>query len=196
MQRYPVWRLVVIAIALLFGLIYTLPNFYGEVPAVQISSQKNTIKVDEALEARALAALKQAGIENTGTIRDLTSVKVRFANTDTQIQAKDVLERALNPDPVDPTYITALNLLPNTPQWLMALHALPMYLGLDLRGGVHFLLQVDTASAMKSAVSRPWPRFAACCATVTSDKLASSATAIPWSRAFATMRRASAPVTS
>ena len=149
MQRYPVWRLVVIAIALLFGLIYTLPNFYGEVPAVQISSQKNTIKVDEALEARALAALKQAGIENTGTIRDLTSVKVRFANTDTQIQAKDVLERALNPDPVDPTYITALNLLPNTPQWLMALHALPMYLGLDLRGGVHFLLQVDTASAMQ-----------------------------------------------
>ena len=148
MQRYPVWRFVVIALAVLFGLIYTLPNLYGEVPAVQISSLKNTVKVDEALEERALAALKRAGVEDLGALRDAVSVKIRFPNTDTQIQAKDVLEKALNPDPADPTYISALNLLPNTPNWLLSLHALPMYLGLDLRGGVHFLLQVDTASAM------------------------------------------------
>ena len=148
MQRYPVWRFVVIALAVLFGLIYTLPNLYGEVPAVQISSLKNTVKVDESLEERALAALKKAGITDLGALRDSVSVKIRFPNTDVQLQAKDTLEKALNPDPADPTYISALNLLPNTPNWLLALHALPMYLGLDLRGGVHFLLQVDTASAM------------------------------------------------
>lgn len=148
MQRYPVWRYVVIAFAVLFGLIYTLPNFYGEAPAVQVSSLKNTVKVDEALEKRALAALDQAGIQHDGVLLDTISVKVRFPSTDVQIQAKDVLEKALNPDPADPTYITALNLLPNTPQWLQSLHALPMYLGLDLRGGVHFLLQVDTTTAL------------------------------------------------
>ncbi len=148
MTRYPVWRYVVIAIALLFGLIYTLPNLYGEVPAVQISSLKATVKVDEALEKRAIAALNAAGIENLGAVRDTASLKIRFATPDVQIRAKDTLEKALNPDPADPTYIAALNLLSNTPTWLLSLRALPMYLGLDLRGGVHFLMQVDTRAAM------------------------------------------------
>jgi preprotein translocase subunit SecD len=152
--RYPVWRLVVIGLALLFGLIYTLPNFYGEAPAVQISSLKATVKVDEALEQRAIAAIEKAGIEHRGALRDAVSVKIRFPSTDIQIRAKDTLEKALNPDPADPTYIAALNLLPNTPRWLISLRALPMYLGLDLRGGVHFLMQVDTRAAIGKRIEQ------------------------------------------
>ncbi len=154
MTRYPAWRYVVIGIALLFGLIYTLPNLYGEVPAVQISSLKATVKIDEALEQRALAALDKAGIDNGGALRDAVSVKIRFPSTDVQIKAKDVVEKALNPDPSDPTYIAALNLLPNTPRWLMALRALPMYLGLDLRRGVHLQIQVDTRAALAKRVEQ------------------------------------------
>ncbi len=148
MTRYPVWRYVVIALALAFGLIYTLPNFFGESPAVQISSQKATVKVDDALETRALAALKAADIAALGTVRDASSLKLRFASTDVQFKAKEVLEKALNTDAADPTYITALNLLSSSPDWLTKLRALPMYLGLDLRGGVHFLMQIDTQAAI------------------------------------------------
>ena len=148
MNRYPFWRYALIGLALIFSLIYTLPNFYGESPAVQISSQKATIKVDAATESQALAALDKAGIPNTGVLRDDNSVKIRFDTTDTQLRARDVLEKAMNPDPADPVYITALNLLSASPTWLTQLHALPMYLGLDLRGGVHFLMQIDTTEAL------------------------------------------------
>ena len=148
MNRYPFWRYALIGLALIFSLIYTLPNFYGESPAVQISSQKATIKVDAATESQALAALDKAGIPNTGVLRDDNSVKIRFDSTDTQLRARDVLEKAMNPDPADPVYITALNLLSASPTWLTQLHALPMYLGLDLRGGVHFLMQIDTTEAL------------------------------------------------
>ena len=148
MNRYPLWRYGVILLALLFGLIYTLPNFYGESPAVQVSSLKATVKIDEQTERAAAEALKSAGIQHDGILRDANSVKVRFTTPDIQIRARDVLEKALNTDPQDPTYITALNLLSSSPQWLTKLHALPMYLGLDLRGGVHFLMQVDTAEAL------------------------------------------------
>ena len=148
MNRYPFWRYALIGLALIFSLIYTLPNFYGESPAVQISSQKATIKVDAATESQALAALDKAGIPNTGVLRDDNSVKIRFESTDTQLRARDVLEKAMNPDPADPVYITALNLLSASPTWLAQLHALPMYLGLDLRGGVHFLMQIDTTEAL------------------------------------------------
>lgn len=148
MNRYPFWRYALIGLALIFSLIYTLPNFYGESPAVQISSQKATIKVDAATESQALAALDKAGIPNTGVLRDDNSVKIRFESTDTQLRARDVLEKAMNPDPTDPVYITALNLLSASPTWLTQLHALPMYLGLDLRGGVHFLMQIDTTEAL------------------------------------------------
>ena len=148
MNRYPFWRYALIGLALIFSLIYTLPNFYGESPAVQISSQKATIKVDAATESQALAALDKAGIPNTGVLRDDNSVKIRFESTDTQLRARDVLEKAMNPDPADPVYITALNLLSASPTWLTQLHALPMYLGLDLRGGVHFLMQIDTTEAL------------------------------------------------
>jgi preprotein translocase subunit SecD len=149
-NRYPIWKYVVIAVAIAFGLIYTLPNFYGESPAVQVSSAKATVKVDAAVLARVEQALSAAQIAHTGSQLDGPSVKVRFRDTDTQLKAKDAIGRVLNPDANEPTYVVALNLLSASPQWLNSLRALPMYLGLDLRGGVHFLLQVD----MKAALSK------------------------------------------
>ncbi len=150
MNRYPVWKYAILAVALAFGLLYTLPNFFGEAPAVQVSSAKATVKTEQSMLGRVEAALGQAGIENTGLFFDGNSVKARFRDTDTQLRAKDVLSKSLNPDPADPGWIVALNLLSNSPKWLTSLRALPMYLGLDLRGGVHFLLQVD----MKQALSK------------------------------------------
>ncbi|MDX9886074.1 protein translocase subunit SecD [Thauera sp.] len=149
MNRYPLWKNILIGLVLLWGLIYTLPNFYGEVPAVQVSSAKATLKLDAAAATdRIASALKAAGIENTGIFSDATSVRARFADTDTQLRAKDAIEQAFNPDASDPSYVVALNLLSASPSWLTAIQALPMYLGLDLRGGVHFLLEVDMPGAL------------------------------------------------
>ena len=148
MNRYPLWKNATVLIALVLGLLYTLPNFFGEAPAVQVSSVKATIKVDTALLGRVEDALKAAGIANTGLHADPQSIRVRLADTDTQLKARDVVEKALNPDPADASYSVALNLVSNSPNWLTSLHALPMYLGLDLRGGVHFLLQVDMKGAL------------------------------------------------
>lgn len=149
MNRYPLWKYVVVAIALIFGLIYTLPNFFGESPAVQVSSAKVTLKIDADTQARVEDVLRTAGIAHDGIQLDTVGVKVRFKDTDTQLKAKDAIERAFNPDPADPRYVIALNLLTASPQWLTSLNALPMYLGLDLRGGVHFLLQVDMPGALQ-----------------------------------------------
>jgi preprotein translocase subunit SecD len=152
MNRYPVWKYIVIVLALLFGVIYTLPNFFGESPALQISSAKATVKVDNSVTGLVEGALQKAGVPAQGivyeNIGNLGTVRVRFADTDTQFKAKGLLEKELNRDPADPTYLVAFNLLPNTPRWLQSLHAFPMYLGLDLRGGVHFLMQVDTKAVM------------------------------------------------
>ena len=142
MNRYPVWKYVVIGIALAIGLLYTLPNLFGEVPAVQVSPAKSGQKPDEALRARIETALKEGNIASQEIFLDTTSVKARFADTDTQYRAKDVLQQKLGDG-----YVVALNLLSRSPRWLSSLGALPMYLGLDLRGGVHFLLQVDMKSA-------------------------------------------------
>jgi preprotein translocase subunit SecD len=147
MNRYSLWVYVTIAVALLLGALYTLPNFFGEAPAVQVSPARATLKADTAVLGRVEDALKKAGIQPTGMFVDLAGVKVRLADTDTQLRAKDVVDQALNPDPANPTYTVALNLLPNSPRWLDAI-ARPMYLGLDLRGGVHFLLQVDMRAAI------------------------------------------------
>ena len=148
MNRYPVWKYVIILIALAFGALYTLPNFYNSSPALQINSAKATVKVDSSMQSQVEIALKAAGVGNTGTFYEVTStqgtVKVRFVDPDTQFKAKEVLEKTLNPDPTDPAYSVTFNSLSNTPAWLQSLHALPMFLGLDLRGGVHFLMQVDT----------------------------------------------------
>jgi len=148
MNRYPLWKYAILVIALLIGLIYTLPNFFGEAPAVQVSSGKATLKVDASLVPRVEQALAQASIKAEFVQYEAGSVKARFGDTDTQIKAKDAVARALNPDPNDPSYIVALNLLSRSPHWLTTVRALPMYLGLDLRGGVHFLMQVDMKAAL------------------------------------------------
>ena len=148
MNRYPIWKYAILAVTLAFGLIYTLPNFFGESPAVQVSSGKATIKIDTGMLARVESVLQKTQLKSTGLQFDGNSVKVRFADTDTQLKAKDALQKELNPDVSEPVYVVALNLLSASPSWLTRLGALPMYLGLDLRGGVHFLLQVDMKQAL------------------------------------------------
>ncbi|MES2956415.1 MAG: protein translocase subunit SecD [Pseudomonadota bacterium] len=148
MNRYPVWKYAIIVVALLIAALYTLPNFFGEAPAVQVSSAKPSVKIDGSTVTRVEQALKDAGITPDAVTFDVTSVKARFGDTDTQLKAKDAIERALSPDPASPSYIVALNLLSRSPAWLTALNSRPMYLGLDLRGGVHFMLQVDMQAAL------------------------------------------------
>ena len=148
MNRYPVWKYVIIAFALLIATIYTLPNLFGEAPAVQVSSSKSSVKIDSTTAARVEQALKDAGIVADAVSVDGNSVKARFNDTDTQLKARDAVQKVMVPDPADPTYVVALNLLSRSPAWLTALHASPMYLGLDLRGGVHFMLQVDMQAAL------------------------------------------------
>ena len=148
MNRYPVWKYAIIVIALLVGVLYTLPNFFGEAPAVQVSSAKATIKVDNAVLQKVEEALKAADVKPDVLSIEGTSVRARFNTPDEQLKAKDVIQKALIPDANDPAYIVALNLVSRSPQWLTAVGAKPMYLGLDLRGGVHFMLQVDMAAAL------------------------------------------------
>ena len=148
MNRYAIWKYVVLGIALFLGAFYTLPNFYGEAPAVQISAAKATARVDLGVQERVEAALKAAGLAPELLALEGGSLKVRFDSTDTQIKAKDAIQQALVPDANDPSYVVALNLLARSPAWLSAMHAAPMYLGLDLRGGVHFMLQVDMPAAL------------------------------------------------
>ncbi|BBO60261.1 protein translocase subunit SecD [Mycoavidus sp. B2-EB] len=152
MNRYPLWKYIVMLMALAIGLLYTLPNFFGETPAVQISSGRATVKIDHDILKKVEGTLALNQITALGATFDNNannaSIRVRFADTDTQLRAKDLLAKALNQTPANPAYIVALNLQSASPKWLTALHALPMYLGLDLRGGVHFLLQVDMAGAL------------------------------------------------
>ena len=154
MNRYPLWKYILIGIVLLIGVIYTLPNFYGESPAVQISAAKATAKVTQETLEKVQKALADANLIPNGVFFEQgaqqNTIRVRFDPTQTeeQLEAREVVDRALNADPKDPSYIAALNLTPNTPNWLLALHGQPMYLGLDLRGGVHFLLQVDMRAAI------------------------------------------------
>jgi len=148
MNRYPLWKYVIMGIALLIATLYTLPNFFGEAPAVQVSSGKATVKVDTGMVTRVEQVLQAQGLKPDSVQFDGNSVKARFASTDEQIKARDAMDHALNTDAADPSFVVALNLLPRTPAWLQALHAAPMYLGLDLRGGVHFMLQVDMPGAL------------------------------------------------
>ncbi|MDD5384306.1 MAG: protein translocase subunit SecD [Gallionella sp.] len=147
MNRYPLWKYLLILAVLLAGLIYALPNFYGESPAVQVSPLRASLKADAALRERVEKALKAASLSPEVVALDGNSVKARFADTDNQLKAKDVLISRLGED-----YMVALNLLSRSPRWLTNLYALPMYLGLDLRGGVHFLLQVDMKAALGKAL--------------------------------------------
>ena len=152
MNRYPAWKYAIVVFALLIAVLYTLPNFFGEAPAVQVSSIKSTVKIDASSMDRIAQVLKAAGITADAITLEGSSVKARFDNTDTQIKAKDAIQKALAPDPEDPSYVVALNLLSRSPAWLTSLHAFPMYLGLDLRGGVHFMLQVDMQAALTKRV--------------------------------------------
>ena len=148
MNRYPFWKYAILGIALLIGVIFTLPNFFGEAPAVQVSSAKATLKVDLSTLKQVEAALQAAGVTPDTLGLEGNSVRARFATPDEQLKGKDAIEKALITDPTDPMFIVALNLVPRTPAWLSALGAQPMYLGLDLRGGVHFMLQVDMDAAL------------------------------------------------
>ena len=150
MNRYPFWKYAIIAVALVVGILYAVPNLFPEVPAVQVSSAKE--KIDSTLLGSVEATLKDANIAYRGAVLDPTGIKVRLSDTDTQLKAKDVLQAKLGEN-----YIVALNLLSSSPHWLASLGALPMYLGLDLRGGVHFLLQVD----MKAALDKKQDSYAA-----------------------------------
>jgi preprotein translocase subunit SecD len=149
MNRYPLWKYIVIAVALVFGLLYTVPNFFPDVPAVQVSSSKSNVKIDTALLGTVEDALKSANIPYRGAELDAVGIKVRLPDLDTQVHAKDIIAQKLGDN-----YIVALNLLSSSPKWLSSIGALPMYLGLDLRGGVYFLLQVDMKGALDKAADR------------------------------------------
>jgi preprotein translocase subunit SecD len=148
MNRYPVWKYAIILIALVVAGLYALPNVFGEAPAVQVSPAKAIVKLDAASQTRVEQVLQAAGLTADAISLDGGSIKARFADTDAQLKAKDALQKALNPNAEDPSYVVALNLLSRSPAWLTALRASPMYLGLDLRGGVHFMLQVDMQAAL------------------------------------------------
>jgi preprotein translocase subunit SecD len=152
MNRYPLWKYLIIAAALAFGALYSVPNFFGETPAVQVSSQRPTVRVDAELLTRIEAALKSANVTPERAYLDIAgqsqTARVRLADVDTQTRARDVIEATLNPDKTNPSWTVALNLQPRSPDWMASIRALPMYLGLDLRGGVHFLMEVNTQAAL------------------------------------------------
>ena len=151
MNRYPIWKYAIIVAALLIAALYTLPNLYGEAPAVQVSSSKSTVKVDSTTLAKVEQALTAASLKAEAITLENNSIKARFNDTDTQLKAKEAIQKVLVPpsiDGVDPAFVVALNLLSRSPAWLTSLNANPMYLGLDLRGGVHFMLQVDMQAAL------------------------------------------------
>ncbi|RYF42626.1 MAG: protein translocase subunit SecD, partial [Comamonadaceae bacterium] len=144
MNRYPLWKYITVLVAVVIGLLYTLPNFYGESPAVQVSSAKATVRIEPAMLDRVQQALDQAKLQSEGAYFEQNgpqgTVRARFPSTDVQLAARDLLERTLNPNPADPQYTVALNLLPASPAWMKTLgffEPKPMYLGLDLRGKLH-----------------------------------------------------------
>jgi preprotein translocase subunit SecD len=156
-NRYPTWGYAAIAIAIVIAFLYTLPNFFGESPAVQVSSAKATVKLDNAVMRRVEDALAKANVPFTGATLEANTLRIRLADTDTQLKAKDLIHTTLNPgasptatpeEDANVNFVVALNLVPASPRWLAAINAMPMYLGLDLRGGVHFLLQVDMQAAI------------------------------------------------
>jgi len=156
MNRYPVWKYLLIAVALLLGALYTAPNYFVESPGLQVTTGKATVNITSATVGLVEDALKRNGIPATGVALEgsgaSTSVRARFASTDAQFKAKLALERDLNRDPENPDYIVTVNLVKNTPAWMESIGARPMNLGLDLRGGVHFLLQVDGKAVLDTKV--------------------------------------------
>lgn len=156
MNRYPLWKYILIAVALLLGALYTAPNYFGESPALQVTTGKTTVKINSDTTAQVAEVLKREGVPANQVTLDgsgnSTAVRARFNSTDAQFKAKLALERQLNRDQADPDYIVTVNLVKNTPAWMQAMRALPMNLGLDLRGGVHFLLQVDSKAVLETRI--------------------------------------------
>ena len=149
MNRYPLWKYIVMVVALMAGLIYTAPNFFGVAPAVQISSAKSALKIDAALVPTVEGILSKANVKPDSVAFDGNAVRVRMPSVETQKLAQDAIKTALNKDPADELYTVSLYLQSRSPAWLASMRALPLYLGLDLRGGVHFLMQVDMKAALK-----------------------------------------------
>lgn len=143
MNRYPLWKYLLIVVTVILGFLYTIPNLFGEIPAVQISTNRQAISIDEQTEKTVNDALAAAHIQHNGMFIADGSLKVRFNDTETQLKARDAIAAQFGEG-----YIVALNLLANTPAWMEKIHAKPMFLGLDLRGGVHFTMQVDMQSAV------------------------------------------------
>jgi len=152
MNRYPLWKYIVIGVALLIGVIYSIPNLFGEVPAIQIAPARSSFKLDAKLHEKIDAALQKADLlKNQTGFEESTAegvIRIRFNDTDSQLKAKDIIEKEVNPDLKNPDYIVALSLVSNTPKSLTSINAYPMPLGLDLRGGVYFLLKVDMQGAI------------------------------------------------
>ena len=157
MNRYPLWKYAVIVVALIIGVIYSVPNLFGEVPAIQIAPARAGLKIDSHLHEKIDAALQKADLLKSQTgFEELSQegvIRIRFNDTDSQLKAKDIIEKELNPDQTSTDYILALALVSNTPNGLMSINALPMPLGLDLRGGVYFLLKVDMQGALEKKLN-------------------------------------------
>ena len=157
MNRYPLWKYAVIVVALIIGVIYSVPNLFGEVPAIQIAPARAGLKIDSHLHEKIDAALQKADLLKSQTgFEELSQeggIRIRFNDTDSQLKAKDIIEKELNPDQTSTDYIVALALVSNTPNGLMSINALPMPLGLDLRGGVYFLLKVDMQGALEKKLN-------------------------------------------
>ena len=149
MNRYPLWKYLLIAFTVVLAVIYSLPNLFGETPAVQVSTNRQSIIINSQTEAKVAAALKAANIPTDGMFVVDNSLKVRFKDSQTQLKGRDVIENTLGEG-----YITALNLLADSPEWMAKINANPMFLGLDLRGGVHFTMQVDMKAAMQKTFER------------------------------------------
>ena len=156
MNRYPLWKYLVIVVALAIGILYSVPNLFGEAPAIQIAGAKSSTKVDINVQQTIEKKLAEASITSVGSFLETqgtsSNLKIRFKDTDTQLKAKDLIEHALNPEAANPDFIVALNLISNTPDWLISINALSMPLGLDLRGGVYFLLKVDMKGAVEKKI--------------------------------------------
>ncbi len=148
MNRYPFWKYLLIGLVLAFGVIYSLPNLFGETPAVLVSAAKQTVKVTADTQKRSEDAVKAAGVVSNTSVLEANQFRLRFSSTADQFKARTAIEAALNPNKDDPSYVVAFGLLSASPTWLTSMRALPMYLGLDLRGGVHFLMQVDLRAAI------------------------------------------------
>ena len=149
MNRYPLWKYLLIVVLVALSCLYTIPNFYGETPAVQISTNRQAIQINDDLAQKINGALTQAKINTDGQFFDGSSLKIRFHTEEDQIKARDVIDNSLGEG-----YIIALNLIPNTPVWMSQIGARPMFLGLDLRGGVHFTMQVDMEAAKQKTLER------------------------------------------